>query len=360
MSEATFKSLEDKMVPEIDSGHPYEALQLAESFIARKKKSVGRDETSSLVFHGAKLLVDGNASADAGSLLAWYIEDGAGDDYYFRLKDDLPLLAALIGSLPPEKSYPILQKIYGPIHKIILKQDVKTLQTLSSHLNSMELNWIDIFIAAKDWNTSVKALLRLDNTSRAADILHRWGTEAGIPSEYALYFARAVLVLLADGLISRALALLRASQKYLDPMDNEIASATEELSDAHAAVAPSLAVWHVAIIATELADSAPKPRVDKNKIYLLLLERYGELVERLDPKLNVLLHRVGQTHFGMGGGDPNSTNPMAAMFQSMMSGPPPASQQQQISQQRGNSGPQPSLGGMDVNTMMEMLARLQK
>jgi len=79
--------LAEKVVAEVNNGHSYEALQLMQSFIARKKKLLGRKETSAMVFYGAGLLVDNGAPADAGTLLVWFIEDGAGDDFNFHMEE---------------------------------------------------------------------------------------------------------------------------------------------------------------------------------------------------------------------------------------------------------------------------------
>ena len=76
-----FEQLEEKMSNEINNKHPYEAIMVAESFIARKKKTIGRDVTSELVFYGAKVLIKGNAAAEAGTLIAWYMELGAGNNH---------------------------------------------------------------------------------------------------------------------------------------------------------------------------------------------------------------------------------------------------------------------------------------
>ena len=82
-SKTIFEQLEEKMSNEINNKHPYEAIMVAESFIARKKKTIGRDVTSELVFYGAKVLIKGNAAAEAGTLIAWYMELGAGNNYNY-------------------------------------------------------------------------------------------------------------------------------------------------------------------------------------------------------------------------------------------------------------------------------------
>ncbi len=64
--------LEEKMIPHLKGTNFYEAQQYVQSFVARKKKALTESQTSALVFHGAKLLLNHNAASDAGSLLVWY------------------------------------------------------------------------------------------------------------------------------------------------------------------------------------------------------------------------------------------------------------------------------------------------
>jgi len=309
--------LEEKMVAEIENGHPYEALQLAQSLIARKKKTLGRDVTASLVGHGAAVLLKGKAPADAGTLIAWYIEDGAGDDYYFRLQEDLSIISDLFNEAQPKDIHPLLQKIYGPLHKLIAKSsNAKTVT--ATKLQELEQKFIDIFVVQKDWNVAVRALLRIDQIPRVAQILDLWAKDEGYTSEYSLFFARVVLQLLSDTQLAKANALLQASYPYLNPLDK---APEGDISEDKAAIATanSLAVWHLTIILTELAGAEAKPRVDKNKIFLILLERYTHIIQKLDPKLLYSLDKIGQSYFGLNAGD-NQVNPMAAMFQNMMAG----------------------------------------
>ena len=62
------------MQTELRDGHPYEALQYVQSFVARKKKALGQDTTSKVLYHGAKELILSGASSSAGTLLKWYLE----------------------------------------------------------------------------------------------------------------------------------------------------------------------------------------------------------------------------------------------------------------------------------------------
>lgn len=322
-----FSQLQGKMRKEIDQGHPYEALQLAESYVARKKKTFGRSVTSALVFHGCQILIDSKASADAGTLLMWFIEDGAGDDYYFRFEEndlsgdvycDVQRLIDLLSKLSPTDAFPMVDKIYGPLHKAAVKKNVsKSSSTLTERLNRLELNLIDIFEATNNWYSAYKAIVRLGDMNRAARLLNSWARD-GYASEQPLFFGRACLQLLSEGHIQKAQDLITASEPYI--VENVGTNAPEGANIQDAA----LAVWHLSKILTGLAVLEPRPRVDKPKIFGIITTKYSHTLLRLDPKLTLLFEKIGQHAFGIRPAGADQPNPMAAMFQSMFANPPPA------------------------------------
>jgi hypothetical protein len=182
--------LKEKILAEIAAGHSYEALNYAQSFVARKRKHLGKNATSALVFYGAQLLVDNGAASDSGTLLAWFIEDGAGEDFLFHLEDraivdkeiycDVQRISDLLLNLSIEQSAPIVTKIYGPVHKAILnKKKIKKNGPLSKRLEALEKKCADSFEQTKDWLSAYKAVLRLEasDMSRAANILDLWSSE---------------------------------------------------------------------------------------------------------------------------------------------------------------------------------------
>lgn len=344
-----FDQLKEKMVNELQGGHPYEAFQLAMSVVARKKKQIGRSTTSALVFHACGILLDNNASSEAGSLLSWFIEDGAGDDYYFKLEENLTAenycdsqrLITLLGGYSHEVTFPMVEKIYGPIHKLAIKKRVSASSPLGQRLHQLELTWISCFEANKSWHSAYKALVRINEISRAAGILNSWAQE-GFASEQPLYFARAILTLLSEGHITKSEELVRSAAAFV--VDREDISP----ADPQAAY---LAVYHFAIILSNLSAMEPKPRVDKVKIFGIITTKYAPLIQRVDPKLILLFEKIGQNAFGLKSAK-ETTNPMAALFQNMMAGataPKPAAGKKKAA----------GLGGLDLNAMMSMMNALQ-
>ena len=148
--------LKEKILAEIEAGHSYEALNYAQSFVARKRKHLGKNATSALVFFGTRLLVDNGAASDAGTLLAWYIEDGAGDDFLFHLEDralvdkdlycDVQRISDLLVGLTLAQTSPIVSKIHGPVHKaILIKKKIKKNGPLSKRLEIFDNKCADTF-----------------------------------------------------------------------------------------------------------------------------------------------------------------------------------------------------------------------
>ena len=282
--------LKEKILAEIAAGHSYEALNYAQTFVARKRKHLGKNGTSALVFFGARLLVENGAASDSGTLLAWYIEDGAGDDYLFHLEDralvdeeiycDVQRISDLFVGLTIDQTAPIVTKIHGPVHKAILnKKKIKKNGPLSKRLEAFEKKCADTFEATKDWLSAYKAVLRLEasDMARAANILDQWSSE-GYATEKPLFFARAVLQLLSDGKAAKASEFHAVSVKYVDGGDQRNTGA--------------IAVWNLATILTNLAVMPPKPRVDPMKIFSIIAQLYFPLLNKIDPKLIDLLEKV--------------------------------------------------------------------
>jgi hypothetical protein len=351
-----FAQLNEKMAKEIEGGHPYEALQLVQSFLARKRKNFGYDATSALVYHGCKILIEAGAPNDAGSLLQWYIEDGAGDDYSFKLEDssedknfcDVKRLLDFFNQLTPDQSYPIVEKMYGPLHKAVVKKSVNKASSTYETLQTLELKFIEIFELNRAWSYAYKAVVRLGDLPHAAKILDLWANE-GYATEYPLFFARAVLHILAEGNLVKATELLNESKKYIDE-SVELAP-----NDSKAA---SFAVWHFTLILVGVANMEPKPRVDKAKIYGILTEKYSNLILSVDRKIILLFEKIGKNLFGIAPATSEQSNPMAAMFQSMLSagGNSSATKGKKTKKPSTSNPPPPA---MDVNAMMSLLSKLQ-
>lgn len=194
------KQVEDKMMSELNStpSQPYEALQYVQSFLARKKKVsdretqsllsithtntslqhlptiiinnntnprnqlqvLGQMNTSSFVFHGATLLANNNAASSAAILLTWFIEDGAGVEYKFKLQSnpldasnycDVQRLIDFLSKLDSIKAAPIADQIFNPIHIVIAQKRVEKDSALSKRVRSLEASLAKTCEASKKW-----------------------------------------------------------------------------------------------------------------------------------------------------------------------------------------------------------------
>ncbi len=69
--------LVQKITIDLTEGRTYEASQLCMSYIARKKDALGKNGVSDIIFHIAGHFCANNGHSDAGTIIQWYIEDGA-------------------------------------------------------------------------------------------------------------------------------------------------------------------------------------------------------------------------------------------------------------------------------------------
>ena len=346
------KKLEEKVLAEINVGHPYEASQLAISFVARKKKTLGLNGTSATVFHAAKLLTSNNAGADAGILLKWFIEDGAGDDYIFRMEDgdvnassycDIQRLLDLLSSAKRDAAAIVVEQIYGPVHVAVVKKNVKS-SSLRKRLESLEKLMSDLFEESKNWLSAYKSIVRLGDMPRLSKLLESWAAQ-GHATEKPLFYGRAVLQLLSEGHVAKANQLLATGKNLIQ-------------EDDASSKAANLAVWHVSIILAELASLEAHVRVDKPKIFGIAKQRYELILDSIDPKLPQLLEKIGTVCYGVKTNQQSGPNPMA-LLQTMFGGAPEP-EQSVSSSSSGKKQQQPKLNMNDIMAMIKSMEGAMK
>ena len=353
--------IEGKMQAELKEGHPYEALQYVQSFVARKKKTLGQNATSTVVFHGAKELINSGASSSAGVLLKWFIEDGAGSDYSFAFSTevlkgdkycDIQRVIDLITPLTSEQAFPIIDIIYDPLHLLVAKSKAKKSDALVVRLNKFEALSAKIYLGSGVFYNSFKCSLRLGKIADAVEAVSQW-SQKGYPSEKALFFARAVLHLLSEGRAAAASEFLELSKPLVQ--DNIINDGNNaNVGTGGGAESAPLAVWHLATILTELAVLPAAPRIDKTKLFGILYSRYGPFLLRYDQKLLEMMTKAGELVFQFSvqqqqqarGGAAPPANPMA-MLQGLLGGGG-----------GGGAGGAPG-GGMDMEKMRQMMSKMQ-
>lgn len=336
--EEVYSTLKEKMSESKSSS--YEALQYLQSFVARKKKSLGKDSTSLAVFYGAKLLVERKANGEAGELLAWFI-----DSDQFEVVSCLQRLEELLKSMSPEASQPIITCIYDPLHQRVIKGMTKeNQQDMHDRLLKVDAIFADVFQKTQVWNKAYKSVLRLGDIKRAANVLNEW-SKGGFKNEKPLFFARAVLTLMADRKIEQAAVMVKEGTPYVESVDNIEPPRPGEDDSA------PLAAWHLSVILSGLASLPPMQRVDKTRLFNVLASLYGPNLETLDIKLLELLDKIGKNIFSVQPTIPEG-NPMALM-QAMMaaSAPRPNSQQKQQKQK-------PPMDPKQVAAMLQQFERM--
>jgi hypothetical protein len=344
-----FSQLESKLLAELNSNHPYEAVQYVQSFVARKKKNLGQNITSALVFAGAKLLTEHGASPSAGTLLKWFIEDGAGVDYLFKLQKnplddsnycDVSRLNTFLTEISKiDDKYNVVNAVYGPLHILISKTKIAPRSDLSKRIFELEVLFATVFDESSKWVNAFKSYLRIEDIKKAARVLNNWSLE-GYITEKPLFFARILIQLLSEKRIVLARELLKNSLGFVE--DNIVNG-----KSSGGPLSASLAMWHLSVILTDLATLPPMQRVDKAKLFGLLAEQYKPLLIQIDSKLVDVFYKAGEATFAYvppeSANNKNQVaNPMA-MLQGLLSGGG-----------AGNANGQPDFGGM-----MGMFSKMQ-
>ena len=348
-----FKTVSEKLAGESTS---YGALQYLQSFVARKKKVLGKDNTSKVVFHGAACLIKNGNGKDAGNALQWYIESPdlfyidvtAGDGGYC----DTGRVLDLFKKFKINQLEPCASVIYDPLHKAVVDSmttlGIHTDSLVAKRMHSFDEMCADIFEKTKVWRSAYRVCVRLNLIERAAGILNKW---ADMPdcymNEKPLFFCRSILTLLADDKAAASNAMAQFSKKYLKEADNASCDPPTPGGEDSA----HLACWHLAVIIAELAVLPPAPRVDKARLFNVLTNLYAEMVDRIDSNLVTLLEKVGVNVFQLGK-KKVAADPMN-MLQAMMNmgGGKTAAP--------GAGGSAGLIGGMDVNKMLSMLNQME-
>ena len=156
-----YANLTDKMSEGKSS--PYEALQYLQSFVARKKKSIGKESTGLAVFFGADLLAKRKAFNYVGELLDWFISSDQ-----FDIGSSLPRIEDLLKKFTPEDAELVAQCIYGPLHQKVVKGMTRDNQKdLQARLLKLDAIFADVFQKTEKWSNAYKTVLRLGDIERA-------------------------------------------------------------------------------------------------------------------------------------------------------------------------------------------------
>lgn len=350
--EDVFKQITERLGEETSS---YGALQYLQSFVARKKKSLGVDAMSQAIFFGVSILIGRGNSEDAGNALQWFVESGdlfhlnnnAGAGYC-----DTERILTLFKMFSSAQLAPCASVLYDPLHQVVLDSrtttGIHTDSPVSRRMQQVDELFANIFEETEMWRSAYRVCIRLNCIARAASILDKWSSMPGCYlHEKPLFFARAILTLLADKRIDRAVEMCNVSKTILMDLDNVKCEPVRPAGDDSG----SLACWHLSIILSELAAQPPAPRVDKVRLFSVLGQIYGNLLEKVDRKLVDLVDKIGTGVFMVNGNKPTA-NPMSVL-QAMLSGG--AGVGGGAAKGAGGKGP---LGGMSPSDMLAMINQM--
>ena len=335
--------LEEKIVEDLKAGAVYEALQYVQSFIARKKKTLGSNVASKLVFHGARRLIDYDASSYAGTLLLWFLDGGAGEENRFHVEIgeaiddetnycDVQRFSKLATESPSEKAALVIDAVYKPLMQHIESLGISSSAgAIGERLRNLEDVCGSLLEVAKNWRTAFKSRSKTGDMAKVAKVLDLWSQDA-YTSERPLFFIKAIFDLYAKGDIEQAVALVGCSHDYIVDEGNN----------------PSIAAWHLVQMITELYELPSTSRGNKVEIFNALSSKYTDILANLDQKLPQYLPVIGTRVFGCpapvssGGLDP------FAMLQALSG-----------VQSKAAAGGKGGAGGLDMGSMMKMMQGMQ-
>jgi len=356
--EETLRNIDEKLALETTS---YGALQYLQSFVARKKKTIGIDATSQAIFHGCALLIKRGDAEDAGHALSWYVE--AVDLFHVSGHDenkkgthcDVERLLELLNKFSSKQVVQCVSVLYDPLHAAVLKSGMttgrNTNSVVSQRMHTFDIKCADVFEETESFRSAYRVCIRLSLVPRAASILDKWSSQPGVfLHEKALFFARAIYTLLAEKKLPLALQMVVASKAILGQLDN-ISAEDVRPSENDSGY---LACWHLSIILTELAELPSGPRINKVKLFDVLSTLYYGILELCDRNLLALHDKVGKEYFVV----PDSkkvADPMN-MIQALLAGGGGGGGATGAPRKQGPG----TLGGMDIGEMMSMLSKMGK
>lgn len=287
---AALQNMEDKMLQELKASNLYEALQYVQSFIARKKKSIGTQLVSSMVFHAAKLLIDYDSAEYAGTLLLWFMEGGAGEENSFYIENnkdslegtycDMSRLTGILTDHPQEKASVIIEVIQKQVLTLIEGLPTTYTTPMGKRLAKFEEACASLFEFKHNFRVAYKFRLRLGDMKEMAKSLDLWASDA-YPTERPLFFVRSILHLLVVNEQEKALDLLESAKLYVVENDHK-----------------TMVAWHFATMVCELIDLPATADVNKATIYEIMQANYADHLNHLDPKFGTLLAPIGVKCFG--------------------------------------------------------------
>jgi hypothetical protein len=311
------EKLTARMKEELELKYPYEAMMYVQTFVARKRKTLSHQNTCKLVFCGINVLLKHSEWESAGALLDWLLSTGALELNPSNTNFDT--VSSIISSIQRDHAMLFLDKAYTPLCSYI-----QTLQTELKHRYMFQLSMLcgEIFEHCHRWRDAKTCYIGVGDMTSLVRVTHMWSLD-GFPSEYSLFFARGYLIILAGKLVPQAAAFYKsANDEYMEPYELTISCGPATALQREST--KCYALWQLCTIIYDLMGMADNPllslKVDRKKVFMLLLNKYQELLIHYDAELYRTMQQIGKLHFGIVDDTPEQVNPMQALLGSMMGG----------------------------------------
>ena len=311
--------LAEKMNEELSNQHPYEAMMYVQTFVARKRKVLSKQDTCDLVYCGIKTLQSHSEWMSAGVLLEWLVSTGSLE--LNPQNSNFDNITAIITAMPKDGVISFLDKAYKPLCAYIQTYDGDI-----KHRYMFQLSLIcgEIFEKCRRWRDAKNCYIGVGDMVALSRVVHQWTTD-GFPSEYSLYFVRTYLFVLANRLVPQAAAFYRtASDQYLEPY--ELTLSCQPDTPLRKACMKSYALWQMCTILSDMMNIADNPtlawKVDRKQVFSLVMDKYRTLIECHDAALLPVMRDIGHGLFGV----PEDTSagsgvsPLQSIFQNLMGG----------------------------------------
>ena len=119
-------------------------------------------------------------------MLTWFIEDGAGVDYIFKLQSnpltednycDVQRLIDLLQSISVSEAAPAVNLLYGPLHLLIAKNRSAKQSDLAKRLLTLEISFANILEQSKSWLNAFKSYARIGDMLKVSKVLSSWAAD---------------------------------------------------------------------------------------------------------------------------------------------------------------------------------------
>jgi hypothetical protein len=279
--------LEEKLSQALREGRSYDAMQYAQSFLARKRAGsvlAGPAALTHCLFAVRRFLSLGFPS-EGGELLRWaiankYFEEGLDVEH---IADALAQLAGVLSEAKAEAAGQLAKTAARDLLEVMDRHGRSSTEAalLRNPVHALRSVLAETLGSIESWHLAVDVLYLGDDMAALSRALLGLASQGG-RCELPLFFARAVLQLLSNGRVEAADSLLAEGAHIIEARESNRNSMT-------------IAVWHFVVMLVDLIVRGKSlPPKERQNIYRLLSEKYQSIVQDVDSKLVDLAGDIAQ------------------------------------------------------------------